>query len=84
MADEIQSEFMVFFAEGAEGIGAVRETLDDALSVYIENYGEFLVPRTAVKAVHDGKVIIDRDQVSEKFLRAVSASHSREDPRLAG
>jgi hypothetical protein len=84
MADDIRSEFMVFFSEGAEGIGAVRETSDDTLSVYIENCGEFLVPRSAVKAVHDGKVILDRDRVSEKFLRAVSVSHAGEDPRLAG
>lgn len=84
MASAIQPDSMVFFAEGEEGIGAVREVTGDAISVYIENCGEFLVPLGAVKAVHDGKVVIDQDQVSAKFLRAVSLAHASEDPRAAG
>jgi hypothetical protein len=82
--DSIQREFMVFLAEGQEGIGAVHDVTTDDLSVYVENFGEFLVPLTAVKSVHDQKVILDRDQVSEKLLRAVAHAHDSEDPRVAG
>ncbi len=84
MRETIQPDFMVFLAEGSECIGAVREVTEDALSVYVENYGEFLVPLTAVTAVHDHKVIVDRDRVSDKLLRAVAHAHDREDPRLVG
>lgn len=84
MQDQIKREFMVFLAEGEEGIGAVHDITANDLSVYVENFGEFLVPLKAVKSVHDQKVILDRDQVSEKLLRAVSHAHDSEDPRLAG
>ncbi len=81
---EIPSDAMVFFTEGGGGVGAVRDVTADALTVYVENFGEFLVPRTAIKSVHDGKVVLDRDQVGEKLLRAVAHAHDREDPRLVG
>jgi len=82
--DAIQQDFMVFFAEGREGIGAVREVTEDAISVYVENCGEFLVPLTAIRAVHDHKVLVDPDQVSQTLLRAVAHAHDAEDPKLAG
>ncbi len=84
MRDYIQREYMVFLAEGEEGIGAVHEVTADALSVYVENFGEFLVSLRAVKSVHDQKVVLDRAQVSRKLLRAVQHAHASEDPRLAG
>lgn len=84
MRDGIQRDFMVFLAEGEEGIGAVRDVEADGLSVFVENFGEFWVPAEAVKAVHDQKVILDRAQVGDKLLRAVAHAHDREDPRLAG
>lgn len=84
MKEVIQRDFMVFLAEGQEGIGAVHEVGADDLSIYVENFGEFLVPLSAVTSVHDQKVILDRGQVSEKLLRAVAHAHDSEDPRLAG
>jgi hypothetical protein len=84
MRETIQRGFMVFLAEGQEGIGAVRDVQPDAISVFVENFGEFLVPLDAVKAVHDQKVVLDRDQVSVKLLRAVEHAHDSEDPRLVG
>ncbi|WP_295558615.1 hypothetical protein [uncultured Hyphomicrobium sp.] len=84
MRNSIQRDFMVFLAEGQEGIGAVRDVQADAISVYVENFGEFLVPLAAVKAVHDQKVILNRDHVPEKLLRAVVHAHDSEDPRLVG
>lgn len=84
MKEVIQRDFMVFLAEGQEGIGAVHDVGADDLSIYVENFGEFLVPLSAVTSVHDQKVILDRGQVSEKLLRAVAHAHDSEDPRLAG
>jgi hypothetical protein len=84
MREYIQREYMVFLAEGEEGIGAVHDVTAHDFSVYVENFGEFLVPLRAVKSVHDQKVVLDRTQVSKKLLRAVQHAHDGEDPRLAG
>jgi hypothetical protein len=84
MREAIQRDFMVFLAEGQEGIGAVHDVDAHSISVYVENFGEFIVPLTAVTSVHDQKVVLDRDRLSEKFLRAVAHAHDSEDPRLAG
>lgn len=84
MRNSIQRDYMVFLAEGQGGIGAVHDVSANDISVYVENFGEFMVPMAAVKAVHDQKVILDRSQLSEKFLRAIAHAHDAEDPRLAG
>ncbi len=47
--------FKVFVADGAEGIGAVRQVAPSTLTVYVENAGEFVVPRLAVAGVHAKK-----------------------------
>lgn len=80
----IQRDFMVFLTEGQEGIGSVHDIGSEAISVYVENFGEFLVPLAAITSVHDQKVLLDRDQVSEKFLRAVAHAQDSEDTKLAG
>ena len=53
----------VYLEEGGEPCGAVREVRaggPDEITIYVENAGEFIVPSDAVRAAHDGKVIIDR------------------------
>ena len=62
MDETIQQGFMAFLAEGKEGIGAVRAVGTDHIVVYVENGGEFKVPRSAVRRVHDDKVILDPAQ----------------------
>jgi len=84
MREAIQRDFMVFLAEGQEGVGAVHEVDTHSISVYVENFGEFSVPLAAVTSVHDQKVVLDRARLSEKFLRAIAHAHDSEDPRLAG
>lgn len=84
MREFIRRDYMVFLAEGEEGIGAVHDIGAESISVYVENFGEFLVPLEAVTSVHDRKVLLDRAQVSDRFLRAVAHAHNMEDPRLAG
>jgi hypothetical protein len=84
MSEPIETGFMVFLAEGKEGIGAVRETAAQYIIVYVENAGEFPVARSAIRRVHDGKVILDPHQVDKALLTAVGHAHDSEDPRLVG
>lgn len=84
MNEPISTGLMVFLKEGQEGIGAVRETAPDHIVVYVENAGEFRVPRAAIRSVHDGKVLLDARQVDKKLLTAVGHVHDSEDPRLVG
>lgn len=84
MNEPIQVGFMVFIAEGREGIGAVRETARDHIVIYVENGGEFEVPRSAVRKVHDEKVILDPKKLDKRLLDAVGHAHDSEDPRLLG
>lgn len=84
MKEPIEQGFMVFLAEGAEGIGAVRDTTADSILVYVENGGEFSVPLAAVKNVHDQKVLLDARLLDKALLDAVGHAHDREDPRLIG
>jgi len=80
----IEPGFMVFFAEGDEGIGAVRQVSENAVLIYVENGGEFLVPHAAIKSVHDGKVVLDPKMMDRKLLDAIGHAHDAEDPKLAG
>jgi hypothetical protein len=84
MNERIEIGFMVFVAEGKEGIGAVRGVSPDALVIYVENAGEFIVPRAAVRSVHDQKVMLNPRLLDKALLDAVGHVHDSEDPRLAG
>jgi hypothetical protein len=84
MDEPIEKGFMAFIAEGHEGIGAVREVWPDHIMVYVENGGEFRVPLSAVRKVHDEKVILDPKQLDKGLLDAVGHAHDSEDPRLLG
>jgi hypothetical protein len=84
MDEKIQQGFMAFLAEGKEGIGAVRAVASDHIVIYVENGGEFQVPLTAVRKVHDDKVILDPDKLDKALLGALGHTHDREDPNLLG
>lgn len=84
MRENIEIGFMAFLAEGKEGIGAVRDLSDDGVVIYVENGGEFIVPMSAVRSVHDGKVMLDPNRLDRALLDAVGRVHDREDPRLSG
>lgn len=53
-----------------------------AITVYVENAGDFVVPASAVRAVHDGKVVLDARGLDERLLRAIAHAHDREEPNL--
>jgi len=72
----------VFVREGGEEIGAVRQIRGDKVRVYVENAGDFDVPAAAIRAVHDGKVILDPEHLSDSMRDAISHAHDAERPDL--
>jgi hypothetical protein len=77
--DAIQIGDQVFGNEGGEEFGAVRQVRPD-LVVYVENGGDFTVPASAVKAVHDGKVVLDLSALEGELRDAIKHAHEREAP----
>jgi hypothetical protein len=84
MNEPIEQGYMAFIAEGKEGIGAVRGVSTDSIVIYVENAGEFIVPRSAVKKVHDKKVMLNPRALDKALLDAIGHVHDREDPNLTG
>jgi hypothetical protein len=82
MHDQISEGFMVFVSDGAEGVGSVREIRHGLpeLLVYIENAGDFVIPLSAVKAVHSDKVILDFDHLDLRMRDAIRHARDSEDP----
>lgn len=78
--EQVQEGFMVFAADGAGGIGSVREVRPEELLVYIENAGDFVVPLRDVKAVHSGKVVLDLERIEPSLRMALDHVHDAEDP----
>jgi hypothetical protein len=70
--------YQVYLEEGGEEVGAVREIHRDHLLVYIENAGDFRVGPDAIRAVHDGKVLLDQMQLSEDMRAAIEHAHDEE------
>ena len=84
MTEHIEEGFMAFLADGKDGIGAVREVSTTSLVIYIENAGEFVVPRSAVKDVHSQKVLLKPELLDKRILKAIGHVHDSEDPNLVG
>jgi hypothetical protein len=78
MSFQVQVGDQLFFDEGGEEIGAVRKVAADHLVVYIEAAGDFVVPGMWVRAAHNGKVVLDRAKVDERFAAAAATAHERE------
>jgi hypothetical protein len=78
----IEIGFQVYAVEGGEEFGAVRGYMPNAnaLVVYIENAGDFMVSLEAVQRVHDGKVIVDVGRLDARLREAIAHAHDREEP----
>jgi hypothetical protein len=78
----IEIGFQVYAVEGGEEFGAVRGYLPNAnaLVVYIENAGDFVVPLEAINRVHDGKVIVEVGRLDARVREAIAHAHDREEP----
>ena len=84
MIESIETGQLAFIREGTTAIGSVRGITNAAITIYVENSGDFRVPVSAVKAVHDGKVIFDSSKLDKAFLAAIRHEHDSEVPDDAG
>jgi hypothetical protein len=81
----IQEGFEVFISDVDKPFGAVHRIADHGkgdLVIYVENAGDFTVPRSAVAAVHAQKVILDPAKLDRKLRDAIRHAHDAEDPRI--
>jgi len=73
----------VFLTDGGEAFGAVREVAPqgrEELVIYAENAGDFVVPITAVEAVHSQKVILNYNKLEPRLQQAIRHAHDAEQP----
>lgn len=86
MADEaIQEGFEVFVSDNDKPFGAVRHKPARAQGefvIYVENAGEFTVPRSAVHAVHSQKVVLEAAKLDKRLRDAIRRAHDAEDPNI--
>jgi hypothetical protein len=80
--EAIRIGYQVFTADGSEEFGAVRDVTDDTITVYVENAGDFVIPLSAVTAVHSQKVIVDCRELDADLRRAIDHAHDAEVPGL--
>jgi hypothetical protein len=70
----------VYINERGMVFGAVRGVHADGLDIYVENAGDFQVRMDVVKAVHDGKVVLDLKKLDGKIRAAIGHAHEQETP----
>ncbi len=68
----------VFAHEAGESFGAVRYVHPHELIVDIEGAGDVPIPGSAVRKVHDGKVIVDVTQLDTSTQGAIARAHQQE------
>ena len=82
MPETIEVGYHAYVSDGAEEFGAVREISPEGLWVYVENAGDFCIPREAVKSVHSQKVIFECSKLDKRLRRAIGHAHDAEVPGL--
>ena len=83
--DTIEQGFEVFVSDHDKPFGAVRQISRHArgeLVIYVENAGDFTVPREAIAAVHAQKVVLDPAKLDKRLREAIRRAHDAEDPRI--
>jgi hypothetical protein len=81
--EAIEIGYQVFIIDGGEEFGAVREVSpqgQEELVIYVENVGDFVVPLTAVEAVHSQKVILNYNTLEPRLQQAIRHAHDAEQP----
>ncbi|HEX5008630.1 MAG TPA: hypothetical protein VFV70_16060 [Hyphomonadaceae bacterium] len=79
MAEQIRVDLPVFLHDGDVAIGAVHDVKTDSIEIYIENGGDFSIPRSAVRDVHFNKVILDGRKLSKDVHDAIGRARAAED-----
>lgn len=80
MTDRIEAGQMVFVADGELGVAGVREVRphESTFVINVENGGDFVLPLSAVKDVHSGKVILAVDKLPPEVRQALRHPHAAE------
>lgn len=85
MQQTIEVGYQAFVSDGGEEFGAIREVSPNGrpeLVVYVENAGNFVVPLSAVEAVHSQKVIFTCGKLDRRLREAIGHAHDAEEPGL--
>ena len=83
MQEAIEVGYQTFVSDGGEEFGAVQAVSPAGrpeLVIYVENAGEFVVPLSAVEAVHSQKVILNCAKLERRLRRAIGHAHDGEEP----
>jgi hypothetical protein len=83
VSETIEEGFEAFIHDGDVAFGAVRRVGPGEIVIYVENAGDFTVPLSAVRDVHDEKVILDGTRLDRKLKEAIGHAHLAEDPNVA-
>jgi hypothetical protein len=68
----------VYAREDGEVFGSVLQVREHELVIIVEGFGETTVEARHVKAVHDGKVILDVTKLAGDVRRAIGHAHDAE------
>jgi len=68
----------LFQREDGEAFGAVVGVHAHELLVEIEGVGQAVLPAAAVRAVHDGKVVVDVSRLTADLRLSIQRAHDRE------
>ena len=68
----------LFQHEEGAAFGAVVGIHEHELLVEIEGVGQVVLPGVAIKAVHDGKLIVDISHLPAPLRTAIKHAHDRE------
>lgn len=74
----VQVGDQVYIEEGGTMFGAVRGVQRHGLHIYVENAGDFDVRADAIRAVHDGKVLLAESKLGPALRTAISRAHTAE------
>lgn len=83
MSETIEPGYQAFVSDRGEEFGAVRAASPDGrdeLVIYVENAGDFVVPVSAVEAVHSQKVILNCGKLDRALRQAIGHAHDAEEP----
>ena len=83
MQEAIEIGYQAFVSDGGEEFGAVRAVSPNGrpeLVIYVENAGDFVVPLSAVEAVHSQKVILSCAKLEHRLRQAIGHAHDSEEP----
>lgn len=80
MAQPIEIGFQAFVDDAEQEFGAIRGIANsgETLTVYVENAGEFAIPRAAVLSVQSQKVTFACAKLDARVRKAIGHAHDSE------